>query len=593
MSIKEVKHPFRSHSCGEIRSKDIGKKIRLSGWVQKRRDHGELIFIDLRDVSGVVQVVFVPTVSKGTPFKLAKRIRSEYVLTVLGKVNKRPKDTENLKLPTGEVEVEVEEVKILSKSKTPPFEIKNDIEVDENLRLKYRYLDIRRNEMRENLKNRHLVVSTVRDFLDKQSFLEIETPILTKSTPEGARDYLVPSRIQKEHFYALPQSPQLFKQILMVAGVERYYQIARCFRDEDLRRDRQPEHTQIDIEMSFVTQDDILSLIEQMMVKVFNLFKVKLSPPFLRIPYKEAINKYGTDKPDLRYGLEIEDISPLVSKSRLNIFKTVLKSGGVVAGINVSKKLPLTRKELDELTNFVKDRGAKGLAWMIVESQDSVKSPLAKSLADSEIKDIIKTMQAKPKDVMLFIADEIPNAYSILGILRQKIAEKTEMIKDPDFKIAWIVEFPMFEYDEEERRLKTHHHPFTLPTADSIPLLGKEPLEAEAVAYDMIINGVEVGGGSLRIHDSKLQERMFEILGLSKAEASEKFGFLLEAFEYGVPPHGGIAFGLDRLVMLLTKRPTIRDVIAFPKTQTASCPLTGAPDKVINKQLKDLGLRLR
>lgn len=576
--------------CGELRVKDVGKEVALAGWVNVRRDHGGLIFIDLRDKSGLVQLVASP--DNAQVFALAEEIRSEYVLRVEGRVTRRPEGTENPNLPTGEVEVLLEEIKVLSKAKTPPFEIEDDLIVDEALRLKYRYLDLRRPIMQEALRFRHLVVKTIRDFLDKKGFSEIETPILTKSTPEGARDFLVPSRLQRGHFYALPQSPQLFKQLLMVAGMERYYQIARCFRDEDLRADRQPEHTQVDMEMSFISQDDILNLVEEMMVEVFSLASVRVKAPFLRISHQEAIEKYGTDKPDIRYGLEIVNISEVVAKSELRVFSESIKAKGAVTAINAKGCSSLPPKEIDELVEEAKAQGAKGLAWLKVLSSTEAKSPIAKNIKASELKEIIKKTRGAKGDLLLFVADRPQVAYPVLGVLREKLAKRLGLISKDSFSPLWVVDFPMFEWDEDEKRLKAHHHPFTMPTEDSLKSLEKEPLNARACAYDLVINGVEVGGGSLRIHDTALQKRIFKLLGLPEEEAKKKFGFLLEAFQYGVPPHGGIAFGLDRLVMILLGRKTIRDTIAFPKTQSATCLLTSAPDEVDACQLKELGIKL-
>lgn len=591
MTIDSVGYSWRSHPCGVFKSKNVNEEVVLAGWVQRRRDHGGLIFIDLRDRSGLVQVVIDPDTPKA--FALAEKVRSEYVLKVAGRVANRPVGTVNPHLPTGEIEIKATKIEILSFSLTPPFEIEGGIEVEESLRFKYRYLDLRRPEMMENLKLRHKVVAATRHFLDQNGFLEVETPILTKSTPEGARDFLVPSRLQPGHFYALPQSPQLFKQILMVAGVERYYQLARCFRDEDLRADRQPEHTQIDLEMSFIEQDDLLALIEGLMAEVFGLIGIAIKTPFPRLTYEETMARYGTDKPDLRYGLEIADISSLVSDCQFKVFADVIKSGGVVRGINLSGGAALTRKQIDELVQFAQDNGAKGLAWLAVQSGQEVKSPVAKFFKPEELKEMLSAFQAETGDLILLVADEKEKAALVLSLLRQKLAEDQGLIDPSVFRFLWVVDFPLFEHDEEEKRLKSNHHPFTLPTGDSIAMLEKEPLSAKACAYDLIVNGVEVGGGSLRIHDSELQTKIFGLLGLSKEEISEKFGFLLEAFRFGVPPHGGIAFGLDRLVMLLAHRKSIRDVIAFPKTQTATCLMTGAPDTVSDEQLKALKIKLQ
>ncbi|MDI6891839.1 MAG: aspartate--tRNA ligase [Actinomycetota bacterium] len=592
----EVRYSRKTHYCGELSLSNVGESVVLMGWAHRRRDHGGLIFIDLRDKEGLVQTVVSPSATPES-FAVAEKVRSEYVLCIKGKVRKRPEGTANPRLLTGEVEVSVEDMEILNPAKTPPFELEEGIEVAESLRLKYRYLDLRKEGMLDLLKLRHAVTETVRDFLDRQGFLEVETPILTKSTPEGARDYLVPSRLQRGHFYALPQSPQLFKQILMVAGIERYYQIARCFRDEDLRADRQPEHTQIDIEMSFVDQEDILGLIEEMMTEIFAAAGIEIKTPFERLPHEEAVDRYGTDKPDLRYGLELVDLSDLLGQTEFRVFAKVISSGGVVRGVNASGYGPaiggVTRKRIDELVKFISEQGNGGLSWMVVEPGGKVKSPLTKFLSARETGEIIGRMKGQPGDLLLLVAADKGKACEILGMLRERLARELNLVDKGEFKFVWIIDFPLFEYDEEEKRLKPHHHPFAMPTRDSIPLLRKDPLAAKAYAYDLVVNGVEIGGGSLRIHDRKLQDKIFHLLGLSTEDIKVKFGFLLDAFQYGAPPHGGIAFGLDRLVMLIAGRNTIRDVIAFPKTQTASCLMTGAPDEVNGKQLRELHIRLK
>lgn len=590
-SEKRLEYTVRSHHCGDLEKNDIGKEVVLMGWVHTRRDHGGLIFIDLRDRSGVVQIAADPERSPKA-FKEAHKSRPEFVLYLKGKVSARPKESVNPNIATGEVEIIADEIKVVSKSKTPPFEIEDDIDVDEKLRLKYRYLDLRRPKMLSNMILRHTVVNTVRNFLDSKDFIEVETPYLTKSTPEGARDYLVPSRMQPGHFYALPQSPQLFKQTLMVAGIERYFQIARCFRDEDLRADRQPEHTQIDIEMSFIEQEDILNLVEDMAIKVFSLIGVKLKKPFIRISHSEAIKSYGSDKPDLRFDLKIIDISEIAGRCEFKVFKSVISKEGVVRGICVPGGADYSRKEIDDWTNKAIEMGAKGLAWLIIE-KDGIKSPITKFFSEDELKRIVSAFKAKAGDIVFMIADEKKVTERVLGQLRLELARNLNLVNKGDFVLCWVVDFPMFEYDEEEKRLKSHHHPFTMPQKESIPFLNSEPLKANAYAYDLIINGVEVGGGSIRIHDRKLQEKIFKLLKISTNEARQKFGFLLDALEFGAPPHGGLAFGLDRLVMLLAGGDSIRDVIAFPKTQTATCLLTGAPDTVADKQLKELNLRKR
>jgi len=589
-STENAPYSQKSHYCGNLSLKDVGKVVVLMGWVKTRRDHGGLIFIDLRDRTGLVQLVVDPTENPET-FSVAHTIRDEYVISVQGEVCERPHGTMNPGIPTGKVEVSVVKIEILNPAKTPPFEIADGIKVDESLRLKYRYLDLRRPEMLKHLDLRHLVTKTVRRFLDDNGFLEVETPVLTKSTPEGARDYLVPSRVQRGHFYALPQSPQLFKQILMVAGVERYYQFARCFRDEDLRADRQPEHTQIDLEMSFVGQDEILSLIEDLVVTVFQAAGKELKAPFLKISYPEAMERFGTDRPDIRFDLEIKQISDLVSNSKLKIFAEAVEHGGVVAGIKAPREAASSRKELDTLVDLAKNEGAKGLGWLFVEPFEGPSSPLRKNLAPQEIEDITRRFEAKPGDILLFVADKQDTTYPVLGSLRKELAKKLNLLPESADEALWVVNFPLFEYDEQEKRLKSVNHPFTLPTEDSLPLLEKDSLSATAYAYDLVINGVEVGGGSLRIYQEDLQKRIFKLLGLSQEEAREKFGFLLEAFEYGAPPHGGIALGLDRLAALILGVDSIREVIAFPKTQSAADLLTGAPDKVRRAQLRELGLK--
>jgi len=588
---KSVEYSQRTHGCGLLNADNVGDKVELSGWVNRRRDHGGLIFIDLRDRNGLVQIVVNPEEEK--VFKVAERIRDEYVLSVEGEVSMRPEGTINPKLSTGKVEVIAKNISILSAAKTPPFEIVDGLNVDESLRLKYRYLDIRRTEMLNNLKLRHNVTTTVRNFLNGYGFMEVETPYLTKSTPEGARDYLVPSRVQPGHFYALPQSPQLFKQILMVAGIERYYQIARCFRDEDLRADRQPEHTQIDMEMSFISQDDIISLMEEMVKMVFESLDMKLEVPFQRLTYDESMKRYGSDKPDLRFEMELVDISNLAANCGFKVFENVVNSNGVVKGVNAVGCGDYSRGQLDELTKLVSVYGAKGLAWMQIIEDGKVKSPIAKFFSEETLNSITDAFKAKPGDLLLFVADEKKIACEALGQLRLHLAKKLGLIDESKYKFLWVMDFPMFEYDKEEKRYKAQHHPFTSPSKETVSFLDSEPLSVKTQTYDLVLNGVEVGGGSIRIHDRELQRKIFNLLGLSSEEVDEKFGFLIEAFKYGVPPHGGIAIGLDRLVMLLAGKDTIRDVIAFPKTQTATCLLTGAPDKVSDKQLRELNIRLK
>lgn len=579
----------RTHGCGELKKEYVGTRVVLMGWVHRTRDHGGLIFVDLRDRSGMVQVVFSPQVSQEA-FKIAENLRNEYVVAVAGEVRLRPEGTINPNLSTGEIEVYAEEMKVLNRAKVPPFYIADNLEVDEALRLRYRYLDLRRPEMQRLLKMRYQTTKAIRDFLDSRGFWEIETPMLTKSTPEGARDFLVPSRLSPGDFYALPQSPQLFKQVLMVAGVERYFQIVRCFRDEDLRADRQPEFTQLDMEMSFVDREDVMKVTEELLAYVFyTVLGVKIRIPFPRLSYKEALERYGSDKPDLRFGLEIRDISDLVKESQFKVFAEAVERGGVVRGINALGCGSYSRRELEDLTKLASAWGAKGLAWMIVEAE-SIRSPIAKFFTPGELESIKDRMEAQTGDLLLFIADEEEKAVQVLGTLRLEIARRLNLLDPEKFAFVWIIDFPLLEYSEEEGRYKAIHHPFTSPLEEDIFLLDSDPLKVRAQAYDVVLNGVELGGGSIRIHRRDLQEKMFDLLGLSPEEAQEKFGFLLEAFEYGAPPHGGIALGLDRLIMLMGRRETIRDVIAFPKTQSGTCLLTGAPGPVTPEQLRELHL---
>lgn len=588
-----IKNKYRTINCGDIRASEKGKEVVLSGWVQTRRDHGGLIFIDLRDRSGICQVVFSPEVDKES-HKKSEGLRSEFVITVKGTVELRPKEAINEKLDTGEIEIIVSDVDIISWAETPPFEIEDDINVDEAIRLKYRYLDLRRPEMRDLLIFRHRVLKTVHSFLDENGFIEVETPDLTKSTPEGARDYLVPSRVQPNHFYALPQSPQLFKQILMVAGFERYYQIARCFRDEDLRADRQPEHTQIDIEMSFVTRDDIIDITERMLAAIFvNCLDKKLDIPLPRMSYKQALDDYGTDRPDVRFDMKIIDVTEAVADCGFNVFSNTAKEGGRIKAVVAKKASNMSRSDIDGLAKIAEKLGAKGLAWLIVKTKEKALSPIAKFFKTYELKSIFEAANATSGDIMFFVADEEQFALEVLGQIRLELARLMDMIDKDMFKMVWVLDFPLFEWDEDEKRPKSMHHPFTMPTPDTADHLDSDLLKVRADVYDIVINGTEVGGGGLRIHDRLLQQKVFKLLKLSDNDIKQKFSFLLDAFEYGAPPHGGIALGLDRLIMLLACRDSIRDVIAFPKTQTATCLMTGAPDTVEDSQLKDLNIRLR
>jgi len=578
---------MRTHSCGELKKKDVGKEVTLCGWVQRRRDHGGLIFIDLKDREGITQVVFNPKVSKESHRK-AHELRSEYVLSVEGKVSQRPKGTVNKSLPTGQIEVLASKLNILNKSQTPPFEVADSVRALEDLRLKYRYLDLRRRPMQKNIILRHRVAKTIRDFLDKKDFIEIETPILTKSTPEGARDYLVPSRVNPGRFFALPQSPQLFKQMLMVAGFDKYFQIAKCFRDEDLRADRQPEHTQIDLEASFVDPEDIYALIEEMMHYLFKTtLGVKIKRPFPIITYQEAMNKFGSDKPDTRFSLELIDVTEVGKKSDFRIFKKA-KS---IKGLRVPKGEKLSLKEIKEITEIAVVYEAKGLAWLKV-TKEGLKSPIAKFFTEKIRSSLIKKLKAEESDLLLFIADKPEIVNEALGQVRLALGKKMGLVDKKEYKFLWVIDFPLVEFDEEEKRFKAMHHPFCMPQEEDLRFLGKEPLKVRSKTYDLVLNGVELGTGSIRIHDSKLQKRVFQLLGISEKEMSSKFGFFLEAVEYGAPPHGGIALGLDRLVMVMAGRETIRDVIAFPKTQKATSLLTGSPSSVTKEQLKELSLKV-
>ncbi|MBM7556288.1 aspartate--tRNA ligase [Halanaerobacter jeridensis] len=588
--MKGMEDWSRSDYCGEITKEQEGTEITLMGWVQRRRDHGGVIFTDLRDRFGLVQVVFSPEVNEDT-FELADELRKEYVIAVKGKVKARPEAMINEELATGEVEVYASELKILAEAETPPFMIDDEIKTSEELRLKHRYLDLRRNPMQDNIKLRHNVKQAVREYLDDNRFLEVETPMLTKSTPEGARDFLVPSRVNKGKFYALPQSPQLFKQLLMVSGMDRYFQITRCFRDEDLRADRQPEFTQIDIEMSFMNQEDILDMIEGMIEEVFAAADIEEKLDFPQMSYEEAMKRYGTDRPDTRFDMELIDLSEIVADSDFNVFSGTVADGGQVKGINAKGCADFSRGDIDKLTDFVADYGAKGLAWIKV-TEDGVESQIAKFLADEEIDAIIDKMSAEAGDLLLFVADNPKVVAASLGNLRLKLGEELDLIPEDEFDFLWVTDFPLLEWDEDEERYISLHHPFTMPKEEDIELLDEDPTAVKSQAYDLVLNGIEIGGGSIRIHDIDLQKKIFELLDMGADEVEEKFGFLLEAFKYGAPPHGGIAFGLDRLVMLLGNLNTIRDVIAFPKTQRATCLLTDAPSEVDEGQLGELALEL-
>ncbi len=582
----------RTCGCGDVREHHSGKQLTLAGWVQRRRDHGGLIFVDLRDRSGVVQLVFSPQYGE-LAFHKAEDIRNEYVVAIIGQVRERSEDTVNSNMPTGKIEVVVTEMRILNKAKTPPFYIEDDISVDENVRLKHRYLDLRRPEMQRNLIMRHKIIHEMRSFLNELDFLEIETPMLTKSTPEGARDYLVPSRVNAGKFYALPQSPQIFKQLLMVSGFERYFQVARCFRDEDLRADRQPEFTQLDMEVSFEDQDFILNLVENMMQRVFkNVLDMDIPTPFKRITWDDATNLYGSDKPDLRFDMHFYEISDLLRDTEFKVFRNVLDNGGQVKAITVKGNAGIPRRELDDLVDYVGQYGAKGLAWIGFNEDGTLKCQITKFLGEEKVREIGKICEAEKGDLVLIIADKPKVVAQALGELRLEMARRMNLINPNEFCFRWVVDFPMFEYNEEEKRYVAMHHPFTAPRDEDVEHLLTNPGNVYAKAYDLVINGVEAGGGSLRIYQEDLQEKVFQAIGISREEAEEKFGFLLKAFQYGAPPHEGIAFGLDRLVMLMLHRASIRDVIAFPKTQSAVDQMAEAPNVVTEKQLGELHIKL-
>lgn len=581
----------RTNLCAELGQENIGQTVTVMGWTSKRRDLGGVIFVDLRDRSGILQIVFNAAVDAEL-FNKAESIRNEYVLAVIGEVVKRAPETVNPNIPTGEIEVIVKELRILSRAETPPFYIEEGSDVNETLRLKYRYLDLRRPDMQSSLILRHRVAKIARDYYDENGFLEIETPILTKSTPEGARDYLVPSRVHPGKYFALPQSPQLFKQLLMVSGMDRYFQIAKCFRDEDLRADRQPEFTQIDIEMSFVNVEDVLTVNEGFIKKVFNeVMGVDIRTPILRMPYKEAMDRFGSDKPDIRFGLELVNISDIVENCGFKVFSDAIKNGGSVRAINAKGcGAKFSRRDIDSLVEFVKIYKAKGMAWIVVE-ENELKSAITKFLTEDEVKAILERVGAEPGDLICFSADKNEIVYDSLGQLRLELARRLGLLNKDEYKFLWVTEFPLYEYDEEEKRWVAKHHPFTSPMDEDIEFLESDPGKVRAKAYDIVLNGVEIGGGSIRIHSQELQSKMFRLLGMSDEQAWERFGFLLEAFKYGTPPHGGMAYGLDRLIMLMAGKSSIRDVIAFPKVQNASCLMSNAPDVVETKQLKELHIK--
>jgi len=585
---------MRTSNCGQLNVRSIDRDVVLAGWVNTYRDHGELLFIDLRDRWGITQIVFNPKHNTDL-HKQAKTLRPEFVVQVKGHVQKRPEGTVNKKIPTGEIEVLADQLEILNASPTPPFEL-GDETVNEELRLKYRFLDLRRKEMVENLTFRYRVTKIVRDYLDGQEFLEIETPYLTRSTPEGARDFIVPSRLTPGTFYALPQSPQLFKQILMVAGYDRYYQLARCFRDEDLRKDRQPEHTQIDLEMSFVEEEDVMRVVEGMVADVFEKARgLKLQRPFRRLSYEESIARFGTDKPDLRFGMELFDVTENFRKCGFKIFDDCSNKNGQIRGIcyRPPPAIELSRKYFDEHTQWLQNYGARGLAWFKVTGPDGVESPIQKFFDAARISRMIQTFQAKPGDVIFLVASDAATCAASLGALRTRLAEEAALTRADQFEILWVKDFPLLEWNSEEKRYQSLHHPFTAPYLEDLPLLEDDPLRVRARAYDLVLNGTEIGGGSIRIHQGEVQQKVFGALGIGHDQAEALFGFLLRALSFGAPPHGGIAMGLDRFVALLLGRESIREVIAFPKTQKGTCLLTEAPSSVRPEQLKELNLGIK
>lgn len=587
---ESMKGLLRSHRCTEVSNTNIGETVTVMGWVQKSRNKGGIIFVDLRDRSGILQIIFEGNDIGAEGFAKAEKLRSEFVIGVVGKVEKRS-GAVNENLATGDIEIRATELRILSEAETPPFPIEEESKTKEDLRLKYRYLDLRRPDLQKNLIMRSKVATLTRQFLAEEGFLEIETPMLTKSTPEGARDYLVPSRVHPGNFYALPQSPQLFKQLLMCSGYDRYFQIVKCFRDEDLRADRQPEFTQIDMELSFVDVDDVISVNERLLQKLFKeTIGVDVQLPIQRMTYAEAMDRFGSDKPDIRFGMELKNVSEVVKSCGFSVFTSALEKGGSVRGINAEGQGEMPRKKIDALIEFAKGFGAKGLAYLAVNSDGTYKSSFAKFMTEEELSNLVTAMSGRPGDLLLFAADEDDVVFDVLGNLRLEIARNLDLLNKDVYKFLWVTEFPLLEYSKEEGRYTAKHHPFTMPMEEDLALLDTEPGKVRAKAYDIVLNGTEIGGGSVRIYQNSVQEKMFEVLGFSKEDAYDRFGFLLNAFKYGVPPHAGLAYGLDRLVMLMAKEDSIRDVIAFPKVKDASCLMTDAPNIVDLKQLDELGI---
>ena len=589
---ESMKGLHRTHRCTEVSSKNVNETVTVMGWVQKSRNKGGIIFVDLRDRSGILQVIFEEDNCGSESFAKAEKLRSEYVVAITGEVALRAGGI-NKNLATGDIEIIAKDIRILSEAETPPFPIEENSKTKEEVRLKYRTLDLRRPDLQRNLILRSKVVSIIRNFLAEEGFLEIETPILNKSTPEGARDYLVPSRVHPGSFYALPQSPQIFKQLLMAAGYDRYYQVAKCFRDEDLRADRQPEFTQIDMELSFVDIEDVLDVNERLLARVFKeAIGVDVPLPLQRMTWAEAMERFGSDKPDIRFGMELVNVTDVVKDCDFVVFKGAIENGGSVRGINVKGQGAMPRKKIDALVDFAKGYGAKGLAYIAIHEDGSIKSSFAKFMKDEEMDALVKAMDGQPGDLLLFAADRDKIVFSVLGALRCEMADQLELVSKDDYRFLWVTEFPVFEWSDEENRYMAMHHPFTMPMEEDLDLLDTDMGKARAKAYDIVLNGVELGGGSVRIHQDDIQEKMFKLLGISEEDAHDRFGFLLTAFKYGVPPHAGLAFGLDRMIMLMTGADSIRDVIAFPKVKDASCLMSNAPDKVDAKQLEELCIKV-